>query len=297
MRRIFSVSIALVLLFASCGEADTEDAVAATEIVGSTSSTASNPSTTVQETVTSAETSTTVLAGIEELDAGLFCRDLQPKGYSYAEAVAYWTREGQPDRMDADLNGIPCETVYESVAVVAFWGDPLPTTTTTPPLSLESLEAQLNLEWPTSTAGSSWGSVSWACGTAISGPLLTGSVMKCLPVDIPTEGQHPIITVLILDDAGTFAVAQSGIVNPILDPETIVPTVGPGQLCGEIADEGSELTVLLPDDETRYFGALLYWFMEGRPSRMDADGDGVPCETLFPEEIVDAVWTGGWIGA
>ena len=100
-----------------------------------------------------------------------------------------------------------------------------------------------------------------------------------------------------LDDAGTFAVAQSGIVNPILDPETIVPTMGPGQLCGKLTDEGSELTVLLPDDQTRYFGALLYWFMEGRPSRMDADSNGIPCETRFPEEIVDAILIGGWTGA
>jgi hypothetical protein len=32
--------------------------------------------------------------------------------------------------MDADRNGIPCETVYDSKDVVAFWGAPLPTTTT-----------------------------------------------------------------------------------------------------------------------------------------------------------------------
>jgi hypothetical protein len=31
--------------------------------------------------------------------------------------------------MDADRNGIPCETVYPSADVLAFWGDPLPTTT------------------------------------------------------------------------------------------------------------------------------------------------------------------------
>ncbi len=35
--------------------------------------------------------------------------------------------------MDADRNGIPCETVYDRAEVLAFWGDPLPTTTTTPP--------------------------------------------------------------------------------------------------------------------------------------------------------------------
>jgi hypothetical protein len=73
----------------------------------------------------------TVLAPIGSLAVGLFCRDVAVLGYSYADAVTYWTREGQPDRMDADGNGIPCETVYDHAAVVAFWGDPLPTTTST----------------------------------------------------------------------------------------------------------------------------------------------------------------------
>ncbi len=39
----------------------------------------------------------------------------------YAEAVRYWWYYGMPDRMDADKNGIPCETVYSSAAVNAFW--------------------------------------------------------------------------------------------------------------------------------------------------------------------------------
>jgi hypothetical protein len=36
--------------------------------------------------------------------------------------VAYWYDEGLPDRMDADGNGIPCETVYPAAVVQAFWG-------------------------------------------------------------------------------------------------------------------------------------------------------------------------------
>jgi hypothetical protein len=50
-------------------------------------------------------------------------------GYDYTDAVTYWVRDGSPDRMDADRNGIPCETVYAEAEVLAFWGDPLPTTT------------------------------------------------------------------------------------------------------------------------------------------------------------------------
>ena len=74
-------------------------------------------------------TTSTTLPTVDQVEAGLFCRDLHALGYGYVDAVAYWVREGSPDRMDADRNGIPCETVWPATDVVAFWGDPLPTTT------------------------------------------------------------------------------------------------------------------------------------------------------------------------
>jgi hypothetical protein len=55
------------------------------------------------------------------LPAGLLCRDLFARGVSYPEAVTYWWDDGAPDRMDADLNGIPCETVYPRSDIDAFW--------------------------------------------------------------------------------------------------------------------------------------------------------------------------------
>lgn len=57
-----------------------------------------------------------------QLPSGLFCRDLEELGYAYAEAVEYWYLERTPDRMDASRNGIPCQTVYPSQEVNAFWG-------------------------------------------------------------------------------------------------------------------------------------------------------------------------------
>ena len=67
------------------------------------------------------------------LDQGLLCRDLAALGYDYADAFAYWMRQGQPQRMDADTNGIPCETVYPETEIGAFWNDLAsePVTTTT----------------------------------------------------------------------------------------------------------------------------------------------------------------------
>ncbi len=54
---------------------------------------------------------------------GLFCRDLAAMGFDYALAHDYWEWDGSPDRMDADRNGIPCETVYPPEEVAAFFDD------------------------------------------------------------------------------------------------------------------------------------------------------------------------------
>ena len=48
---------------------------------------------------------------------GLFCRDLKARGYNFRQALAYWNANGRPARMDADGNGIPCETVYPPAEV------------------------------------------------------------------------------------------------------------------------------------------------------------------------------------
>ena len=42
-------------------------------------------------------------------------------------AVAYWFLEGEPDRMDIDGNGIPCELLFDTAVVAEVWaGDTSP---------------------------------------------------------------------------------------------------------------------------------------------------------------------------
>lgn len=122
---------------------------------------------------------------VRDQPPGLLCRDLKAKGFSYAAAVTYWGANGQPDRMDADVNGIPCETVYPATNVRAYW-------LTTPA------------------------------------------------------------------------------------PRTALPA---GLLCKDVAARG-----------VGYPGAVAYWFAEGQPARMDIDGNGIPCETVYPTSDVAAFW-------
>ncbi|GAA1540971.1 hypothetical protein [Kribbella lupini] len=58
---------------------------------------------------------------VRELPVGLLCRDLRQRGYGYAAAVDYWRIQGQPRRLDADRNGIPCEPEYPRADVGKYW--------------------------------------------------------------------------------------------------------------------------------------------------------------------------------
>jgi hypothetical protein len=115
------------------------------------------------------------------LRPGLFCKDLAARGYSYAQSVEYWDAQDQPDRMDADANGTPCETVYSAAEVAAYYSK------------------------------------------------------------VPAAR----------------------------------PDVKPGLLCRDLRKRG----VSLP-------AAVAYWLSEGSPDRMDADGNGVPCETVYPASAI-----------
>ena len=46
-----------------------------------------------------------------------------------------------------------------------------------------------------------------------------------------------------------------------------------------------------PDDA--FFYAMVYWSLEGRPSYMDPDGNGIPCEELTSSENVEPILQGG----
>ncbi len=115
-----------------------------------------------------------------ELTAGLLCRDVLNRGFGFWTAAAYWISEGSPARMDADGNGIPCETVFPRVDIDAF----------------------------------------------LSGATDFASDMLCADLDLQDE-----------------------------------------------ADE--------------YSRAVAYWMLEGTPARMDADGNGIPCETVFAQAVIE----------
>jgi hypothetical protein len=140
----------------------------------------------VDGTTTSVPARRPAIGDVQSLPGGLFCRDLKAKGYSYLAAIDYWQLHGKPDQMDADRNGIPCETVYPHSDVAAYWN-----------------------------------------GRAVTG-------------------------------AGSW-------------PE--------GLFCRDLAARGAT-----------YAQAVAYWWYDDMPLRMDADKNGIPCETVYSSAAVNAFW-------
>lgn len=61
-------------------------------------------------------TAASALGEISALPGGLRCADLAASGLGPKQAVDYWFFWGAPGIMDADKNGIPCETIWPNVA-------------------------------------------------------------------------------------------------------------------------------------------------------------------------------------
>jgi hypothetical protein len=61
-------------------------------------------------------TAVSAMGEISALPAGLRCADLSRLGFTPQQAVDYWFLWGSPGLMDADSNGVPCETVWADVA-------------------------------------------------------------------------------------------------------------------------------------------------------------------------------------
>jgi hypothetical protein len=125
-----------------------------------------------------------------------------------------------------------------------------------------------------------------------SGTVEAGDVLVCAAdaVDRPETDWGAIVVAVV--DASTFAFA-TGTDNPgtegaLLDLYADTPH---GLRCRDLlSDEvGFPFGGIGMAPEQAFFWSLVYWNLEGQPARMDADGDGVPCGTLYEPDVISAV--------
>jgi hypothetical protein len=97
---------------------------------------------------------------------------------------------------------------------------------------------------------------------------------------------------LVLDENGTTSMLAG---SDLPDLEAAYATAPHGLLCRDLLTDKAAwpFNVAGTTEETAAFLATAYWFLEGRPDRMDADHDGIPCGTVLSEESIAWVWNGG----
>jgi hypothetical protein len=72
---------------------------------------------------------------------------------------------------------------------------------------------------------------------------------------------------------------------------TTLPTTSTSVLPGDVRLEPPGLTcAALVGKSYPYDAAVAYWQLQGSPARMDVDGNGRPCETVYSPQAVQAFW-------
>ena len=171
-------------------------------------------------------------------------------------------------------------------------------TTTTVDQVVAWIRAQLDEEFAQSTPPSGvTGPSQISC--ADTGTVEVGGVLACT-VEPTTEPPSTLETgsavIYILDASGraAFDVATDipGSTERLMARYDQVPK---GLLCRDLlaADVDAYPFSQRSTPSADFFWSLVYWSLEGEPDRMDADGNGIPCETLYEPEVIAQVLDGG----
>lgn len=174
------------------------------------------------------------------LEPGLLCRDLDGYGVSLQAAIGYWLAEGRPDRMDADRNGIPCETVYPAEEFAALFS-----AVADEPPGQYCRDLRASGYWFEDAV------VYW--------------LLESMP-DRMDADRNGVPCETVYDEMEILPYLQSGFRD-----------IDSGLYCRDLAARS-----------WGFSGAVSYWMNEGMPDRMDADGDGIPCETVYDQFEIDS---------
>jgi hypothetical protein len=132
-----------------------------------------------------------------------------------------------------------------------------------------------------------------------SGRLSAGDVFACagIPQTDPDFPLDPVgVVVYVLDDTGAAAwMSGTDVPDTTAGLEAIHAATPKGMFCRDLiaSDQAGWFGASAGTPEFGFFVSLLYWSLEGRPDRMDADGDGIPCETVFDADVIEEVFRGG----
>ena len=132
-----------------------------------------------------------------------------------------------------------------------------------------------------------------------SGPVAPGDVFACtgVPRTEPSFALDPVgVVFYVVDDRGTTAsIDGTDVPDTTAALRTAYDAAPKGLFCRDLLSAESSahpFTAAGRPPAAGFFWSLVYWSLEGQPERMDADLDGIPCETLHDADVVSAVLAG-----
>lgn len=231
-------------------------------------------------------------------------RDGVDFGMDYPTVLHYWMSLGSPASMDDDGDGLPCETVYPADVVTRVAGSPLvpggaadggPVTRDQVRAHAEAVLAGLHVPGPLLDDDTSvhWGQATVTQPITCGGDetVATGSTLYCLDdqSDLGPQ-QSGGVLISVLDDTGRYTYAH-GLCCGAGPSMSDYPA---GSSCRQLSQPPAAIP-WPPTGEWAHgldYRTLVFaWMLQGRPESWDADGDGRPCESAYPAEAVDDVFT------
>jgi len=168
--------------------------------------------------------------------------------------------------------------------------------TTTSPIA-----AELTVEQVVAWVNASFAGSPLVCDET--GAVAVGSVLACGgPPTAPasTSVDYAGTVIYVLDETGR-AVWTSGtdVPGPTADLLRTYQRVPKGLFCRDLLTPETDAFPFSGNSSNprlAFFWSLVYWSLEGKPDRMDADRNGIPCETLYEPAVIDDVLAGGPAG-
>lgn len=204
-------------------------------------------------------------------------------GLDYTGLLYFWMAAGRPASMDDDGNGVPCETVYPAGIVQRTLASPLRVEPyPVGEVSLDQVRAYA--EAVINADPGYWTQGTLVCqtpqDTSLAQPATRGSTLLCHR-ETDRVRQEGAVGLTILDGTGRFAI-------------TLFECCRAGPWPDDYPADTTCTVLHAPPDDSMEFGfnysqVLYWWALHGMPASFDDDGDGRPCEDVYPEAAVDAV--------
>jgi len=132
-----------------------------------------------------------------------------------------------------------------------------------------------------------------------SGPVEPGDVFACLgmPRTEPDFALDPVGVVFYVIDASgkSYSIDGTDLPDSTAGLQAIYETAPTGLFCRDLLDADASthpFTAAGRPPTDGFFWSLVYWSLEGKPDRMDADRNGIPCETLYEPAVISTVMAG-----